>query len=167
MEKIIFGDYGVRDNGDVVSYKHGKVRLLKPSINKGGYKIVNLMVDGNRRGFAVHTLIAQAFVPNPENKPQVNHKDGVKTNNAYNNLEWSTASENVRHSFDILQKQPGNQRSIKIEGIAMEFKSIACCAKFLIQKLAISSTYRGVQSHICNVLKGRRGSYKGLFFYYV
>ena len=77
-----------------------KGRVLSLTKNACGYPQMILHTNGKPRSVRVHRLIALAFIPNPENKPDVNHKDGVKTNNVLANLEWSTTSENVKHAYD-------------------------------------------------------------------
>lgn len=72
-------------------------RELKPRMCKG-YETVCLCKNGIRSNRRINRLVALAFIPNPENKPEVNHKDGNKRNNAASNLEWSTASENQKHA---------------------------------------------------------------------
>lgn len=67
--------------------------------NGRGYLTVNFKVKGKQKNFYVHRLVAQQFIPNPDNKPEVNHIDGNKYNNLVDNLEWSTRLENVRHAF--------------------------------------------------------------------
>jgi hypothetical protein len=74
-------------------------RMLKPAIDHFGYCKVVLTKNGKRHYYKVHRLVAIAFIPNPENKPEVNHKDGDKTNNCITNLEWNTPTENKRHAF--------------------------------------------------------------------
>ncbi|SFK95455.1 sigma factor-like helix-turn-helix DNA-binding protein [Salinicoccus halodurans] len=66
----------------------------------GRYLTVSGMVNGKQKSFYVHRLLAEAFIPNPESKPQVNHIDGVGDNNSLDNLEWATASENIQHAHD-------------------------------------------------------------------
>lgn len=77
--------------------------FLKPFITGKGYLKVDLHKDGKRTHKKVHRLVAEAFVPNPANKPQVNHKDGNKQNNSYTNLEWVTNQENVIHAQKMLK----------------------------------------------------------------
>ena len=78
--------------------RKGKIRI--GTIDKGtGYARLLLCVNGNQKSFNIHRLVAIAFISNPESKPQVNHKDGNKSNNHVDNLEWSTAAENVQHSI--------------------------------------------------------------------
>ena len=71
---------------------------LKPEETSKGYLRVDLYdKNGNRKHFKIHRLVAQAFIPNPENKPQINHIDGNKHNNSITNLEWVTDAENKEH----------------------------------------------------------------------
>lgn len=74
-----------------------KERILKPGINRGGYLKINLYTDGKPKTLIVHRLVASAFVPNPDDKPEVNHVDEDKSNNRACNLEWVTAKENANH----------------------------------------------------------------------
>ncbi len=106
------GLYYVTDTGQVFSYtrevynpatRKTYIRCgceLSQETTKTGYKRVIVSKDGKTRKLSVHRLVAELFIPNPENKPQVNHKDGNKANNHVSNLEWTTASENTQHAFD-------------------------------------------------------------------
>lgn len=76
-----------------------KGRTIAP-INRKGYLYINVSDSENRTQRAIHRLVAEAFIPNTENKPTVNHKNGVKTDNRVENLEWATVAENTKHSFD-------------------------------------------------------------------
>lgn len=86
--KWVYGEHWLRE---IKPYKRGK-----------GY----LCVELDKTPKAVHRLIAFAFIPNPENKPQINHKDGNKLNNSVDNLEWMTNKENSNHSFKVLGRKP-------------------------------------------------------------
>lgn len=74
-------------------------KIMRPSISRDGYSLIGFRKDGLCTTYLVHRLIALHFIPNPENKPQVNHINGVKTDNTVVNLEWVTVSENGLHSY--------------------------------------------------------------------
>lgn len=77
-----------------------KERILKSIMGGCGYYVVALSKNSIKKGYTIHRLIAITFIPNPENKPQVNHINGIKSDNSINNLEWCTSSENSRHAHD-------------------------------------------------------------------
>lgn len=81
--------------------QHRKERVLKQAFDSDGYCIVTLSKERIGITKKVHRLVAQAFIPNPEDKPEVNHIDGVKSNNQISNLEWATSCENQKHSRRI------------------------------------------------------------------
>lgn len=74
-------------------------KLLTPSLSNSGYAWICLSNNKDKKHFFIHRIIAQSFIPNPMNKMQVNHIDGVKTNNSIDNLEWVTNSENQKHAY--------------------------------------------------------------------
>lgn len=90
------GLYEVSQNGDVRNVKTQKVLIPR---NSTSYSMVALYDNGKRKDLKIHRLVAQAFLPNPKNKPQVNHKNGDKLNNHVQNLEWCTNSENQKHAY--------------------------------------------------------------------
>lgn len=79
-------------------------RLMRSSLDSYGYRHINLYKNGTIQNFTIHRLVARTFIENLENKEQINHKDGDKQNNNVVNLEWATSSENIRHSFDKLNR---------------------------------------------------------------
>jgi hypothetical protein len=85
--------------------------IMRTRVLKNGYESLSLVNNNNEKfNKTVHRLVAEAFIPNPENKETVNHKDGNKLNNLLENLEWNTQSENVKHAFDTgLKTMPSNR----------------------------------------------------------
>lgn len=92
----ILNDYILHSDGDVYSLKSG--RYLEGSLDKDGYRTFN--IGGRQR--KAHRLVAEAFIPNPDNLPEVNHKDHDRTNNHKDNLEWCTRKENNAHSLHLV-----------------------------------------------------------------
>ena len=89
------GLYAVTSCGKVYSYRNK--RFLTPWVNSKGYLMVNLCKDGKVKKYLIHRLVAEAYLPNPENLPQINHKDENKTNNCLQNLEWCDAKYNTNY----------------------------------------------------------------------
>lgn len=103
-------------------YKSGKEKILKPSLKTNGYLIVSLSKNNTRKSFDVHRLVAQVFIPNTENKSQVNHKNGIKTDNRVENLEWITPLENMSHAVSMgLTAQGEKNRLAKISNELAKF----------------------------------------------
>ena len=104
---IGYEGYEVSNLGRVKSYKYDKIngKIMKPYKNTKGYLQIDLQLDGrkreNRVHLSVHRLVAIAFIPNPDNLPQVNHKDEDKTNNCVDNLEWCTNDYNAHYGTHI------------------------------------------------------------------
>ena len=92
----------IKNNNKVI--KKGKI--LRSNSNWNNYLQVHLSKYGKSKMITIHRLVAQTFIPNPKNLPQINHKDGNKLNNCIDNLEWCTAKENVNHSWKLGLSKP-------------------------------------------------------------
>lgn len=110
------GFYQISNDGKVKSlgrvaecgpgrFRHSHDRLLSTKTSSG-YCMAYLYRNGDREAVLVHRLVAIAFIPNPDNKPFINHKNGIKDDNRVENLEWCTSSENVRHALNKGLKTP-------------------------------------------------------------
>lgn len=106
------GLYQVSNFGRVKSFKYKTPRILKLTPYPNGYLRVDLHYNGAVKSASVHRLVAEAFIPNPDGKPEVNHINGDKTDNHVENLEWATRTENVQHALmSGLTKQNGEDSS--------------------------------------------------------
>jgi len=94
------GIYSITSDGEVFSYAKGTKYKRKLVPDKNGYLTVNFNVLGKVSCKKIHRLVAEHFIPNPEKKNQVNHKNGVKTDNTLGNLEWVTNTENIKHMWE-------------------------------------------------------------------
>lgn len=182
------GRYEVSNSGLVRSlnyHRTGKVKILKTHTDRYGYVCVELPKENNRRKhLTVHRLVAQAFVPNPKEKPEVNHKDGDKQNNCFSNLEWVTMAENQRHAWINGMKELSRRKSSE-RGVAKEVierlsiynnkrkKPIAARnlstgeEKIYSSQREAANAINGDQGNILKVLKGRARQHKGYTFRYI
>ena len=149
----------VRSRHNKYTHKIDDYKLLKPYKTKKGY--LSVKIKEHKTARPVHRLVAQAFIPNLENKPQVNHIDGSKENNNVNNLEWCTNQENCIHAVKMgLSSKNNKERPViqyDLEGnFIKQWESIASAEK----TLNISHIYC-----VCNKTKYRHtaGGYKWEF----
>lgn len=143
----LYTDYVIDENGNVFN----KRKLDKPIsswIDNLGYRMVVLYKDKKRNYLRIHRLLAQAFIPNPDNLPQVNHIDGNKLHNSVSNLEWVTNAQNTKHAYDShLYASTGRCRVVAIDkrtGSRLHFESIrSMCEKLGINRKTVTSILRG------------------------
>ena len=140
------GQYAITSCGKVWSHKRKK--FMKPYDNGQGYLFVDLAIGNSKvKKFRVHRLVAEAYIPNPDGKKQINHKDENKHNNSVNNLEWATAKENINYGT-------GNERRIK-NRLYTPIKCIETGEVFPTQAMAAKSIGRSPTS-IRNCLSGKQ-----------
>lgn len=165
----------VSSNSNYLVSNTGKVRRCgsdedHSTKNTKGYLTIDLYSNGKRSTKRVHRLVAEEFVPNPDNKPEVNHIDGNKHNNNASNLEWVSKQENCRHAWDnglvkpsygMLGKSNPNSgrkgKPIRIIETGEIFDTLKDCEE------AIDGNNR----HINDCLRGRQKTHRGYHFEYV
>lgn len=145
-----------KSSGQKVGYHY---HILKPiKCNNGYYCVTLCTIDGIHVNESVHRIVAEAFVPNSENKPQVNHIDGDKYNNGADNLEWVTEQENILHAQKMgLKKTPGNAHKIK-RSDGMIFESAAAAARAMGHASG---------QHVLDVCRGNRKHTGGYRFEFI
>lgn len=110
-------DYEITKDGKIISLKHNKKREIKGYIDKYGYRRVLIYEKGKRKKYFVHRLVAEKYIPNLNNLPQVNHKDGNKLNNCVDNLEWVTPKENIRHAIKNGFRKSNNSTVLNVNQV--------------------------------------------------
>ena len=163
-----FPNYSVSSTGEIRNDVSGKLKT--PRKTRTGYYDVDLYNGGKRSKLRVHRIVGETFIDNPDNKPQINHIDGNKLNNSVENLEWATASENMKHAFEnglaepslgmLGKHNPNAGRKgipIRIVETGEVFSSITECEKAI----------NGNNRHICDCLSGRQRTHRGYTFEYI
>ena len=147
--------------------RHIEEKILVQNIGKLGYAYVNLYLNGKAKTIKTHRLVAMAFLPNPENKPMVNHKDEVKTNNVVDNLEWCDAQYNALYGTRIQrQKQTykdnyknGKNKAVK-KVFCVELNKTFDCITSAQEQLGI---WRSVIAKVCKGKQKTAGGFHWKF----
>lgn len=166
-------NYYVSRFGEVYSTYQNILRKIQV-VKK--YCMVNLHYKGKRRTHSVHRLVAIAFIPNPENKPEVNHKDTIKHNNCVDNLEWNTHDENQDHAIamGVGSRRRTIERKCLTTGETKTYNSMSDAVKDLYPEYNNFITHREKEHYIHartvnirRVLNGKAKTHKNYIFRYV
>lgn len=163
--------YEINEDGVIRNVKSKKI--LSPYLEKNGYmriKFENNCLGGVVRS-SVHQLVAEAFIPNPDNLPEVNHKDSNRANNRVENLEWVTHSQNMRHSWDKGINHNGlvqyrNRTKKRITDGEREFESICQAAEWLTEIGRAKNRASGIAG-VSAVVRGIRKTFGGFTWNYI
>lgn len=142
-------------------YYHVRGKILKPKIEKDGYFRIGLKKNGIKKFYRLNRLVAQVFIPNPNNYEVVNHKDENKLNNCIDNLEWCTQKYNINYGSGIRKR--ANKIKIKINQYSLENKYI----KTWDSIIEASSSIKGLSTNIVKCCKGKQKTVYGYKWKYV
>lgn len=155
--KYMISDFGnVKALSQTIVYSNGheyqkKGHTKKTTVNAQGYKVVSLWSHNVGKVFLVHRLVAETFIENPQNKRQVNHLDGDKTNNHISNLEWATVSENIDHAYE--HKLTTRARPVRCVETGIVYRSVCNASEKMFgsrkKQASISACAHGqIKSHL-------------------
>lgn len=164
---IGFENYSVNENGVVVNTLTNHIKV--PCYNNRGYLFVDLYKHNKRHRESVHRIVANAFIPNPQNKPYINHIDGNPHNNSVKNLEWCTPLENVEHaSKTICSMKQYLLANIKRKKAVKQIDRKSGKLVNVFSSIQEASRATGIpSSNIVCVLKGRQAYTKNFIWCYV
>lgn len=146
MEKEIkdFPGYTITDDGKVISYKFKEPRVMKTWYQKSGYENIKLCKENKTYHFLIHRLVAEAFIPNPDNLPEVNHKNKNRQDNRVENLEWSNRIDNLYDSYSTMGPtrnfRPCYIRKVGDTEPIEHFQSIRAAAIYSAEKYGCSES---------------------------
>ena len=165
--KDLEGKYQVSNLGNIMSLNYngtGKSKLLKPGKTKNGYLLVSLYKNRKRKSYKVHRLVAEHFIPNPDNLPEINHKDENKENNSVDNLEYCTHEDNINHGTRnerIAKANTNGKRSKKVLQFTLD-------GEFVKEWPSVNECGRNGfnQGNIVSCCNGKLKQYKGFIWRY-
>lgn len=173
MPSIIkeFENYAISSDGLLFSVSENKTLVQRiPRIDKDGYAVIKLSLSGKAKMCKIHRLVAEAFLPNPENKPVVNHINGIRNDNRVKNLEWATIQENNQHAYSV-NGRIGPRTGVVNEDNPTVRPVIQLCERLAPVKFWWSAFQAGAElscpsTHITRVCKGKRKHTRGFAWRY-
>lgn len=162
------GLYMVSNIGRIKSlnyHRTGKDGILKPNKQVSGYLVVHLSKNGITKPYRISRLVAMAFIPNPDNLPEVNHKDEVKTNNCVENLEWCTCKYNTNYG-SCIERRVANRNGSNAPKKVYQYNLNGEFVKEWKSMQEIEMVLGFNHSHICKCCKGQRKSAYGFIWKY-
>lgn len=152
-----FENYAISNYGNIKNVKKNKI--LKPVKNKNGYLVYTFCQNGIKKTFRLHRLVGLYFIPNPNNKPYINHKNGIKTDNYFNNLEWCNAKENDTHA---------RLTGLKDQNKPIIAEEIETGNKIVFSSVNEAGAILGInKGTISKVLHNKRNKVNGYKFYFI
>lgn len=155
MKRFRDSEYFVTEDGDIFK----KDRKISQSKMTRGYLSVSLYLEKGKsaKTFYVHRIVAETFIPNSEQKPIVNHINGIKSDNKVSNLEWATHQENSQHSVTVLRKEMGERHSrAKVPDRIVRYIKLCKKENIMPDFSRIANTYGVKTDHIKKIYNGHK-----------
>lgn len=155
-----YPNYKINSSGVVTSFNYRASGIVMKDRNRNGYRAITLCNKKGKQTLSIHRLVAMSFLPLSGRYKdfKVNHKDGIKTNNSVDNLEWCTQYQNIRHSIETgLKKKKFNEEAPNWELTNREVKAIRTLySKYKIKQRYIAQAFDISQCHVSDISRGLR-----------